>query len=159
LARAIALGVSALLTPELLAHIGRQTAPERQIVTARDIRKYAIASGQTARRYLEGEVAPPLFHLSLFWPLVTNDVLSTDGVAPDQLIPELPLKRAMAGGLDITYHTEIRAGDVLVGTRTLTKLHEKEGRAGTLIFYEVVLEVRRTDGTPVLTETATRILR
>ena len=54
---------------------------------------------------------------------------------------------------------EIRAGDVLVGNRTLTNIYEKEGRSGPLIFYEVVLEVTREDGSPVLTEKTTRLLR
>ena len=65
----------------------------------------------------------------------------------------------MAGGLDITYHNRIRAGDTLIGNRTLTNIYEKEGRSGALIFYEVVLEVTREDGTPVLTEKTTRLLR
>ena len=33
-----------LLTPELLANIGRQDAPRRELVTRREIRKYAIAT-------------------------------------------------------------------------------------------------------------------
>ena len=48
---------------------------------------------------------------------------------------------------------------MLVGERTLTDIYEKEGRSGPLIFYEVVLEVRREDGSPVITEKTTRILR
>jgi hypothetical protein len=53
-------GMSSLLSAELLANIGKRSAPDRQVVTRRDIRKYAIASGQTQRRYTEGDVAPPL---------------------------------------------------------------------------------------------------
>ena len=82
-----------------------------------------------------------------------------DGVSIDGLLPKFPLERAMAGGLDITYHDKIRAGDELVATRTLTDIYEKEGRSGPLIFYEVVLEVARADGTPVVTEKTTRLLR
>jgi hydroxyacyl-ACP dehydratase HTD2-like protein with hotdog domain len=65
----------------------------------------------------------------------------------------------MAGGLEIQYHQPIRAGDVLTADRTLTAIYEKEGRSGPLIFYEVVLEVTRGDGTAVVTEKTTRILR
>jgi hydroxyacyl-ACP dehydratase HTD2-like protein with hotdog domain len=150
---------SALLTPALLAHVGRRSAPDRQVVTRRDIRKYAIASGQTQRRYLDGDVAPPLFHVALFWPVVPRDALSPDGVAGDELVPKLPLERAMAGGLDIEYHAELRPGDEVVATRTLTNLYEKAGRSGPLIFYEIVMEVRRADGTLLVTEKTTRILR
>ncbi len=150
---------SGLLTPELLAHVGKQSPPDRQVVTRRDIRKYAIASGQTKRAYLEGDVAPPLFHVALFWPVVPRDALTPDGVAGDALLPKFPLERAMAGGLDIEYHGEMRPGDEVVATRTLSAIYEKAGRSGPLIFYEIVMEVRRSSGELLVTEKTTRILR
>jgi hydroxyacyl-ACP dehydratase HTD2-like protein with hotdog domain len=148
-----------VLTPEVLAYIGRKAPPRTEVVTRRDIRKYAIATGQTQRKYVDGDVAPPLFHVALFWDVVPLDELTPDGVSVDRLLPKFPLEKAMAGGLDIRYHDAIRPGDVLVGHRTLTDIYEKEGRSGPLIFYEVVLEVTREDGTPVLTEKTTRLLR
>jgi len=151
--------MSGLLTPELLAHIGKRAPPDREVVTRRDIRKYAIASGQTQRKYLDGDVAPPLFHVALFWPVVPREHLTPDGVAGDPLVPRLPLERAMAGGLDIEYHGEMRPGDEVVATRTLTRLYEKAGRSGPLIFYEIVMEVRRQNGELLVTEKTTRILR
>jgi hydroxyacyl-ACP dehydratase HTD2-like protein with hotdog domain len=147
------------LTPELLSNIGKTEAPRTQVVTRRDIRKYAIATNQTRRKYLDGDVAPPLFHVAFFWDVVELDELNADGVSVDKLLPKFPLEREMAGGLDIDYHSRIRAGDTLVATRTLTDIYEKEGRSGPLIFYEVVMEVKREDGEPVLTQKTTRILR
>ena len=128
-------------------------------MTRRDLRKYAIATSQTQRRYIDGDEAPPLYHVALFWDVVPLAELSPDGVSIDRLLPKFPLEKAMAGGLDIKYHNRIRAGDTLIGNRTLTNIYEKEGRSGALIFYEVVLEVTRDDGTPVLTEKTTRLLR
>jgi hydroxyacyl-ACP dehydratase HTD2-like protein with hotdog domain len=151
--------MSGLLTPELLANIGKRAPPDYEVVTRRDIRKYAIASGQTQRKYLDGDVAPPLFHVALFWPVVPREDLTPDGVAGDKLVPRLPLERAMAGGLDIEYHGELRPGDELVATRTLTNLYEKAGRSGPLLFYEIVMEVRRRSGELLVTEKTTRILR
>ena len=151
--------MSELLSPALLANIGKQSSPRSEVVTRRDIRKYAIATGQTQRRYLDGDVAPPLFHVALFWDVVERDELSPDGVSIDKLLPKFPLERAMAGGLNVQYHSKIKPGDVLIGTRTLTEIYDKQGRSGPLIFYAVVLEIRRDDGTPVITETTTRILR
>ncbi len=148
-----------VLTPEVLACIGRKSAPRTEVVTRRDLRKYAIATSQTQRRYIDGDEAPPLYHVALFWDVVPLAELSTDGVSIDKLLPKFPLEKAMAGGLDIRYHNRIRAGDTLIGNRTLTNIYEKEGRSGALIFYEVVLEVTREDGTPVLTEKTTRLLR
>jgi hydroxyacyl-ACP dehydratase HTD2-like protein with hotdog domain len=148
-----------LLSPELLSNIGKTEAPRTQVVTRRDIRKYAIATNQTRRDYLDGDVAPPLFHVAFFWDVVELDELNADGVSVDKLLPKFPLEREMAGGLDIDYHSRILAGDTLVARRTLPDLYEKEGRSGPLIFYEVVMEVKREDGEPVLTQKTTRILR
>jgi len=151
--------MSNLLTKEHLAHIGRRDAPRSEIVTRRDIRKYAVATEQSDRRFLDGDEAPPLFHMALFWDVVEQSRLAEDGVSIDALIPDLPLERAMAGGLKVEYHRPIRPGDVLVASRTLTDLYEKAGSSGPLIFYEVVMQVSTEDDAPVLTETTTRILR
>ena len=104
--------MSELLSPALLANIGKQSSPRSEVVTRRDIRKYAIATGQTQRRYLDGDVAPPLFHVALFWDVVERDELSPDGVSIDKLLPKFPLERAMAGGLNVQYHSKIKPGDV-----------------------------------------------
>jgi hydroxyacyl-ACP dehydratase HTD2-like protein with hotdog domain len=148
-----------LLTSDILAAVGRTGEPRTEVVTRRDIRKYAVATGQRLRKYLDGDVAPPLYHMALFWDVVEQDRLTPDGVSIDPLIPKLPLTRAMAGGLKVEYARDILPGDVLLARRTLTDLYEKEGRSGPLIFYEVVMTVETEDGQPVLEETTTRILR
>lgn len=148
-----------LLTPELMAHVGSAQPPKTEIVTRRDIRKYSIATGQRLRKFLDGDEAPPMFHVALFWEVVELDQLTPDGVWIDTLVPKLPLERAMAGGLRIDYQRGIFPGDVLVATRTLTALYEKEGSKGPLIFYEVDMVVETEKGEPVLTEKTTRIMR
>ena len=151
--------MSGLVSEALLAAIGRQSEPRREIVTRRDIRKYAVATGSRQRKYLDGDVAPPMFHVPLFWDVVELDQLTPDGVSIDTLLPKFPLERAMAGGLDIEYLKPIHPGDWLTAVRTLTAIYEKEGRSGPLIFYEVVMEIRDDDGDLVVREKTTRILR
>ena len=151
--------MSGLVGPELLAHVGRTSAPQLELVTRKDIRKYAIATSQREARFLDGDEAPPMFYLALFWPVPSMDELSTDGVAVDPLLPEFPLKRAMAGGLHIEYHRPIRPGDVLMATRELAAIYEKQGSSGPLIFYEILMRVVDRLGEPVVTEKTTRILR
>jgi len=151
--------MGSLLTTDLLANIGQSAPPKTELVTRRDIRKYSVATGQRQQKYLAGNEAPPMFHLALFWDVVELDQLTPDGLSIDALLPKFPLERAMAGGLKIEYHKPILAGDVLVATRTLTDIYEKEGSQGPLIFYEVVMKVETESGDPVVTETATRILR
>ena len=148
-----------LLTPELLANIGRESEPKREIVTRRDIRKYAIATNNPQRKYLDGDEAPPMFHVPLFWDVVELEQLSPDGVSIDPLLPKFPLQRDMAGGLEIEYLNPIHPGDWLTSTRTLTDIYEKEGRSGPLIFYEVIMEIRNDDDGLVIREKMTRILR
>jgi hydroxyacyl-ACP dehydratase HTD2-like protein with hotdog domain len=151
--------MSGLLSAKLLAHIGRSGPAQTEIVSRRDIRKYAIATGQRQRRHLDGDVAPPLYYMALFWPVVELSELTPDGVFVDPLVPELPLKRAMAGGVRVEYFRDIRPGDTLTATRTLTNLYEKQGSSGPLIFYEIVTRITSARDEPVLTETATRIMR
>ena len=148
-----------VLTPDILAWIGRVAAVKHEVVTRRDIRKYSVATGQRLEKYLNGDEAPPLYHMSLFWDVVELDELTPDGVSIDALLPKFPLEKAMAGGLKLEYHRKIFPGDVLLATRTLTDIYEKRGSSGPLIFYEVVMEVTTEAGEPVLTEKTTRILR
>jgi hydroxyacyl-ACP dehydratase HTD2-like protein with hotdog domain len=151
--------LSQLLSKELLANIGRSSAPRQELVARREIRKYSIATSQRQRKFLDGDEAPPMFHVALFWDVVELDQLTPDGVSIDGLLPRFPLERAMAGGLKIDYHKPILAGDLLTATRTLTAIYEKQGSQGPLIFYEVVMDIVNETGEPVLTEKTTRILR
>lgn len=151
--------MSGLLSEELLANIGRTSDPKRELVTRRDIRKYAVATGSRLAKYLNGDVAPPMFHVPLFWDVVELSELTPDGVSIDLLLPKFPLERAMAGGLEIDYLKPIYPGDWLTATRTLTNIYEKEGRSGPLIFYEVLMNIADDQGELVIREKTTRILR
>ena len=148
-----------LLSEELLSTIGRRSVPQRELVTRRDIRKYAVATGNRQKKYLDGDQAPPMFHVPLFWDVVPLDQLTPDGVSIDTLLPKFPLEKAMAGGLEIEYHKPVYPGDWLTATRTLTDIYEKQGRSGPLIFYEVIMEIRNDDGELVIREKTTRIMR
>ena len=148
-----------LLTPEILAHIGKRSEPRREIVTRRDIRKYAVATGNSMPRFLAGDEAPPMFHVALFWDVPEMHELSPDGVSVDTLLPDFPLKKAMAGGLEIDYLKPVHPETWLTATRELTDIYEKVGRSGPLIFYEVIMEIRDDAGDLVIREKTTRILR
>ncbi len=148
-----------LITEELRSQIGLSPEPRTELVTRRDIRKYSVATDQRLRKYLDGDEAPPLFHLALFWDVVEQDKLSPDGVALDNWLPEFPLKRAMAGKLKLEYHQAILPGQTLTAHRTLCDMFEKQGSSGPLFFYEVSTDVFDESDSIVLTEHATRILR
>ena len=148
-----------LLTPEIKDWIGRSDTPVRLEVSRRDIQKYAIATEQRVEKYRRGAEAPPMFLFNAHSPLVDLDQLRPDGLTVDALLPELPLKRVMAGGVKNTYHRPIRPGDQLVLTRTLTDIYEKQGRSGPLIFVTYVMRVETEAGELVMEETRKRIFR
>lgn len=151
--------MSGLLSEELMATIGHKSEPRRELVTRRDIRKYAVATDSHSRKYLDGDEAPPMFHVTLFWDVVELEQLSPDGVSIDALLPNFPLEKAMAGGLNIEYHKPVFPGDWLTSTRILTDIYEKQGSSGPLIFYEIVMDVVDEQGDLVIREKTTRILR
>lgn len=151
--------MTTLLTDDIRAWIGRSDAPQRVEVTRRDIIKYAIATEQRQARYVNGDEAPPLFLFGADRPLAPLRDLGPDGLRLDTLLPPLPLKRVMAGGVKQRYHRAIVPGDVLDIKRTVSDIFEKQGSTGPLIFVVYDIEVRDAGGALVMQETQTRIIR
>jgi hypothetical protein len=60
-----------------------------------------------------GDEAPPMFLFGADRPLTPLAELGPDGLRADTLMPELPLKRVMAGGIRQRYHRPVRPGDRL----------------------------------------------
>lgn len=151
--------MAGLLTDEIMACIGTAAPTVRAEVTRRDIQKYAAATGQRARKYLDGDEAPPLLHMIYMLDVLPLEQLRPDGLVEDTLIPELPLKRIMAGSADVAYHHPIRAGDRLTLTRRIKDIYEKQGSSGPLIFVVLETVVCTDAGEPRLEETSTLIAR
>lgn len=151
--------MSELITDEIRAWIGRADPPQRVEVTRRDIIKYAVATEQTLAKYLNGEEAPPLFLFGAHNPITPLDELGADGLRTDSLLPDLPLKRVMAGGISQTHHRPLRAGDVVYLQRKLTDIYEKQGTTGPLIFVVYEIDTRTEDGELVMQQTQSRIVR
>jgi 3-methylfumaryl-CoA hydratase len=148
-----------LITPEIRAWVGRVEPTPRVEVTRRDIIKYAVATGQRQAKYLRGDEAPPMFLWGALRAVVPIDALGPDGLPPSSMLPELPLKRVMAGGTKTRYTRPVKPGDVLVGKRTLSDIYSKQGSSGPLIFVVVETQVETEAGEPIMRETQTRIVR
>ena len=152
--------MSALLTEEHRAWIGRAGAPIRVEVSRRDIQKYAVATEQTQQRYLDGDEAPPMFIFNLFAQPRPISELREDGLPRGSAsVPKLPLGRVMAGGTEVRVHRRIRPGDVLTGTSAIVDMYEKQGAQGPLIFTVRELRVVDASGAPVFEERQTGIAR
>jgi 3-methylfumaryl-CoA hydratase len=65
----------------------------------------------------------------------------------------------MAGGTKLRLHRSIRPGDVLVGTRKIVNVYEKQGSTGPLIFTVRELTITTADSEPVMEEIQTSIAR
>jgi len=141
------------------AMIGQSDPPIRVEIVRRDIVKYAVATEQRQRKFLEGDEAPPMFLFGALRPVVPIGALGPDGIAAGSLLPDLPLKRVMAGGSRTRYFRAVKPGDVLVATRSLADIYEKSGAQGPLIFLVYKLDVRTEAGEAVIEETQTRIVR
>jgi 3-methylfumaryl-CoA hydratase len=151
--------VSELISAEAKSWIGRSGEPQRVEINRSDIIKYSIATEQRQEKYLQGDEAPPMFMFGALRPLVPMDQLGPDGISVDKFLPELPLKRVMAGGTEMTFHRTVHPGDVIVATRSLSDIIEKQGSTGPLIFVVYDLRVEMEAGELVLEERQTRILR
>ncbi|MGR8950100.1 MAG: FAS1-like dehydratase domain-containing protein, partial [Gammaproteobacteria bacterium] len=151
--------MSNLITDEVRDWIGRSDPPITLEVTRRDIVKYSIATEQRLEKYLCGDEAPPMFLFGAERPLTPIDQLGPDGLMQDKLLPELPLKRVMAGGVKKKFSSKIRPGDTLNITRTLSDIYEKSGSSGPLIFVVYEINVTNQDEELVLQEIQSRIIR
>ena len=151
--------MSSLINDDVRTWIGRSDPPIRFEVSRRDIIKYSIATEQKLDKYLSGDVAPPMFLFGAERPLTPIAELGPDGLMKDKLLPELPLKRVMAGGVKKRYFDDVRPGDTLTITRTLKDIYEKSGKSGALIFVVYEINVVNQDGDLVLQETQSRIIR
>lgn len=148
-----------LISDETRAWIGRSDPPQRIEVTRRDIIKYALATEQRLAKYLRGDEAPPMFLFGAHQPLLPLSELGADGLRKESLLPDLPLKRIMAGGIKQSHHRALKPGDVVVLTRTLTDIYAKQGSSGPLIFVVYEIEVKTEAGELVMQETQSRIVR
>lgn len=151
--------MSELISAEARSWIGRSADPVRIEISRTDIRKYAIATEQQQAKFLNGDEAPAMFLFGALRPLIPMDQLAPDGIPPDKFLPDLPLKRVMAGGTEMQFHRPVKPGDVLIATRSLHDLVEKQGKTGPLIFVSYNLRVETEAGELVLEEKQTRIFR
>ncbi len=138
------------LTPEVLAHKGRQSDKVRGYpVSAEEIRRFCYATEDMNPRYLDAGadlVAPPMFiSIPFDWEVPMGD-LPADGT-PQQNdglpYPPLKAKRKLFGGYQVEYFREIRPGDVLTRQRKILDIYERSGGSGSSVF--VVIEATYTN--------------
>ena len=97
-----------LVTDEALSWIGKSDPPVEIEVNRSDIIKYSVSTEQVLTKYLKGDEAPPMFIAGLSREIVPLQDLGVDGLPPASLLPDLPLKRVMAGCVRFEFHKKIK---------------------------------------------------
>ncbi len=148
-------------------YLGMSVVSQGYEIREHDVRKYCYALGDP--RWLElagsdpqGMLVPPGFLSVPFARDVPLDKHREDGTLPtfDGLpIPEFPLKRRMAGGVDAEYFVPVRVGDTLTAVSRYTDIYWKAGRSGPIIFLIRQVEYFNQRGERVAMETYTHIFR
>ncbi len=115
-----------------------------------------LARGLAASLDLEpvGEVLPPLWHWMLFQDWAPASVLGLDG-HPRRggfLPPVNDLPRRMWAGGRVRFPGELRIGDAVTRTSTISAIEEKTGGSGRLVFVTVRHEIAGPDGVAVSEE-------
>lgn len=152
---------------EVLPLIGLEKV-RRYDVTARDIRRFAQAVGETNPVHYDEDyaksagygtiVAPPLFCQMFTFEDVPADRLPGDG-SPIEMDVPIPAQRTVGGASSYEIFQRVRAGDQITAKSTLRDVFSKEGKSGKLYFVVVETEFSNQRNEPVARETATYIKR
>jgi hypothetical protein len=139
--------------------------PQTFTVSEHDVAKFASAIGAVDPVYYDasagasGIIAPRAFYMSLGTmrgKLLPSSGFSADGMPADE---RLEGSRLVVGGSSTRFFGDITVGDRVRVDQQVGRVTERQGRSGTLILIELQRRFTRPDGTPLVTETITRIVR
>lgn len=100
----------------------------------------------------DGDIAPVMIHLCLAPPAAPTGGLGPDGhPARGGFLPPVPLPRRMWAGGALSFHGDIRVGEMVTRQSTIREVTAKEGRTGLLCFVTVDHEITAA-GRRVLSE-------
>ncbi|MEP9355576.1 MaoC family dehydratase N-terminal domain-containing protein [Xanthobacter sp. KR7-65] len=127
----------ALDVDHLKSWIGREDVAT-DIVGEDLARKYHAMFDAPGAPPTHGGVLPRLIHFCLAQPAVPTAGLGVDGhPARGGFLPPVPLPRRMWAGGALTFHGDLRVGDVVRRTSRISDVSLKDGRTGPLCFVTV----------------------
>ncbi|MYZ46326.1 FAS1-like dehydratase domain-containing protein [Propylenella binzhouense] len=133
------------------------SAPDRPLIDMDHLKSWVgredtgseILSEELARKYhamldmpgappAHGAAAPQLIHFCLAQPAVATAGLGPDGhPARGGFLPPVPLPRRMWAGGALTFHHDLKVGDLVRRVSRVADVSLKEGRTGPLCFVTV----------------------
>lgn len=115
-------------------------------------RKYHAMFDAPGAPPAHGEAVPRLIHFCLAQPAVPTGGLGPDGhPARGGFLPPVPLPRRMWAGGALTFHGDLKVGDLVSRISRITDVSLKEGRTGPLCFVTVAHRIE-ANGVPVIEE-------
>jgi acyl dehydratase len=129
-----------------LSRLGEWTAERRFAVERERIQAYAAATNETAREYLEGDVAPPVFSILPIWETIHE--------ATRDIVPEAARPRVVHGEQDMFLHEPLVPGLEVAARSAVVGVHPKA--SGTTL---IVKAETRADGKLVSEQYATEFYR
>ena len=149
-----------LLTPEIMAWVGRSIEFTGDPISAGEVRRFVAASGDDNPRYGDGPdggLAPPMLYYAVTRPLAPAADLAEDGTVFEHR-PMIGQGQAMGGSIEVEWLRPLRLDDRISGTRTLASLNEKRGRRRHFVVAEWTTEYRDAEGELVIKERYEQIL-
>lgn len=144
------------ITPEMESIIGKtETYSSPEEIGRATIRKFALAVGDLNPIYWDEKaaqksrykeiIAPPTMIFELTHNLA-DEISKEDGGYMDKVTLPAPFTRIVRGGNEYEFLQPVRPTDKVTVSRKVTKVHEKVGKSGPIIFVDVVLEYANQHG-------------
>lgn len=154
-----------LLTPDLMAWVGRTITFESDPISTSEARRFIAASGDDNPRYalpepghdLAGAIVPPMLYYGATRPLAPALQMAEDGTVEEHR-PMVGTGQTMGGSVEVEWLRPLRVGDRLSGVRTLTSLTEKQGKTRQFVIAEWETEYRDPSGQLVVRERYEQLL-
>jgi acyl dehydratase len=143
---------TSVITDEMRAAVGVESAPTTLEVTTSGIRLFARAVGYTDPIFYDEAAAREQGCSSLVAPpgfMGTPVYRPGSGAGMPAARFEVPYKRFLNGGTTYEYLEPIVAGDVITSRSRLTELREREGSMGPMLIVYSETVYTRGDGTVV----------
>ncbi len=136
------------MTGEYDRWIGR-IEEARDVISPRQARQMAATLGVSGD-WAAGAVLPVLWHWMGWTPEASMAELGPDGhPARGGFLPPVPLERRMWAGGRLRFHSPLRIGEEMQRRSEITKVSEKTGTTGRMVFVTVRHEVLGAEGLAV----------
>ncbi len=120
----------------------------RDVVDPRSVAQMDALLGGEGKWPAVGAPLPFGWHWMYFAPRAPGRELGLDGhPKKGGFTPPIPLPHRMFAGSQVTLEAPLRVGQELTCTREITKITEKTGRSGSLVFVEISEKVEAEGGT------------